>query len=175
VFHGGLIVALIVAFLYMRAKSLPALLTADVFAPGIALGHAIGRLGCFAAGCCWGERCDLPWSVTFTDPDAYELTGVPLDVALHPTQLYEAGAEAVIFAILMWRIRRAHVRGQIIGLYLILYSVARFAVEFVRYHEQPLQSGISLTQWLALALLALGIWLYFRGKRLTATVLPQSR
>ena len=61
VFYGGLIAALIVAVVHMRRHHLPALPTADVFAPGIALGHGIGRLGCFAAGCCWGRPTKLPW------------------------------------------------------------------------------------------------------------------
>src|SRR5688572_31370960 len=69
------------------------LFRSDVFAPGLALGHAIGRLGCFAAGCCWGSECDLPWAVTFRNPDANELTGVPLGIPLHPSQLYERSEE----------------------------------------------------------------------------------
>ena len=64
----------------------------DCAAAGTAIGHGIGRLGCFFAGCCWGSACSLPWAVTFTDPRAHALTGVPLGVPLHPTQLYEAGA-----------------------------------------------------------------------------------
>ena len=166
VFHGGLIVALVVAFLYMRRKNLPGLKTADAFAPGLALGHAIGRLGCFSAGCCWGAACDRPWAVTFTNPDAHELVGVPLDVPLHPTQLYEAGAEAIIFAVLYHRFARPHRDGAILGLYLILYGVARFLVEFVRAHQQPNPFGgpLSSTQWLALGLLVLGVYLWwFRG------------
>ncbi|MCP5115386.1 MAG: prolipoprotein diacylglyceryl transferase, partial [bacterium] len=93
IFHGGLIVALLVAFFYMRSKHLPALKTADTIAPGLAIGHAIGRLGCFAAGCCWGQQCGRPWAVTFTNPEANQLTGVTLNVPVHPTQLYEAAAE----------------------------------------------------------------------------------
>jgi phosphatidylglycerol---prolipoprotein diacylglyceryl transferase len=89
-FFGGLILALIVAEVYMRKKGLVPP-TADVFAPGVALGHGIGRLGCFAAGCCYGIRTHLLWPVTFTDPDS---NGAPLHVPIHPTQLYEALAEA---------------------------------------------------------------------------------
>ena len=66
IFSGGLALALVVTFLYMRRYKLPALLTADCFAPGLALGHAIGRLGCFAAGCCWGAESTRAWAVTFT-------------------------------------------------------------------------------------------------------------
>lgn len=164
VFQGGLIAALVTAIWYMRHRKLPALETADVFAPGIALGHAIGRLGCFSAGCCWGARCDLPWAVTFTNPAAHDLTGVPLNVSLHPTQLYEAFAEAIIFLVLYRKFGRAHRSGSILGLYLILYSAVRFTVEFVRFHEQALPFGgpFSITQWIALLLLAAGIWLVSR-------------
>src|SRR3954466_5179211 len=69
VYQGGLLLAILTAVLYMRKEHLPGLATTDVFAPGVAIGHGIGRLGCFAAGCCWGKECHLPWAVTFTNPD----------------------------------------------------------------------------------------------------------
>src|SRR5580704_7674140 len=100
VFQGGLILAVVVAFLYMRKQGLPFLATSDAFAPGVAIGHAIGRLGCLAAGCCWGKECTLPWAIKFHDPEAGELTGVPLGVPLHPSQLYEMCTEAALFAFL---------------------------------------------------------------------------
>ena len=164
VFHGGLIVALVVAFIYMRQKRLPGLKTADVFAPGIALGHAIGRIGCFAAGCCWGTQCDRAWAVTFSNPEASRLVGVPLGVALHPTQLYEAAAEGLIFLVLMRRFGEQRRDGAVIGLYLVLYSVARFLVEFVRHHDQALPFGgpLSVQQWLAVGILLVGGWLLYR-------------
>lgn len=165
VFHGGLIAALVTAFLYMRSRKLPGLKTADVFAPGLALGHAIGRIGCFAAGCCWGTECHRWWAVTFTNAEARRLVGVPLNVPLHPTQIYEASAEALIFMILYWRFGKPHRDGGIIGLYLVLYSVARFLVEFLRHHEQatPFGGPLSATQWLALGLLGCGVWLLRRA------------
>ena len=169
VYQGGLILALITAALYIRKQGMPGLVTADVFAPGIALGHAIGRIGCFAAGCCWGAECKRSWAVTFTDPAANEVTGVPLNVPLHPTQLYEAGTEALIFAFLYWRFRREHRPGTIIGLYLVLYSIARFSVEFLRYHEQGLYGALSLTQWISLATLLVGLALLLRPQRSPAT------
>jgi len=164
VFHGGLIVALITAFVYMRKKKLPALKTADVFAPALALGHAIGRLGCFAAGCCWGVACDRPWAVTFTNPDAHSLVGVPLNTPIHPTQLYEAAAELAIFGVLYRLFPKRRHDGQLIGLYLVLYSVARFLVEFLRHHQQanPWGGPLSSTQWIALGLLVPGIYLLRR-------------
>jgi phosphatidylglycerol:prolipoprotein diacylglycerol transferase len=174
VFYGGLIAALAVAFWHMRRTKLPALKTADVFAPGIAIGHGIGRLGCFSAGCCWGVRCDRPWAVTFTDPAAEKLVGVPLNVPLHPTQLYEAFAEFVIFAILFTQVRKPHTPGKVIGLYLLLYSSVRFTVEFFRNHEQGNLWGgpLDTSQWLSIILGIFGAWLLHRTK---ATVVPAAR
>jgi len=159
VYQGGFLVAFVVALLYMRHNRLPALQTCDVFAPGIALGQAIGRIGCFAAGCCWGVECHLPWAVTFRNPDAWNLTGVPLGVPLHPTQLYESVADALIFAFLYRMINRLHIPGTILGWYLVLYSSARFVIEFFRFHEQGLHGGLSYTQWIALATLGAGVGL----------------
>ncbi len=164
VYQGGLMLALIVAAWYIRSQRLPWLTTFDVFAPGIALGHAIGRLGCLAAGCCWGIRTNAPWAITFHNPQASLLTGVPLNVPLHPTQLYESLAEAALFAVLLWRIRRPHAAGTIIGLYLILSSICRFVIEFYRFHEQATQFGLSLTQWLSIGLLLLGVWILLNRK-----------
>lgn len=162
VFQGGLVLAVATAIWYMKRHRLPMLPTMDVFAPGIALGHAVGRLGCFTAGCCWGTETHVPWAVTFTDPHTYQISGTPLGIPLHPAQLYEAFAEAIIFAVTLWRVRKQHHEGQIIGLYLVLYSIARFIIEFFRYHEQGLFAGLSLTQWLAVALFFPGLWLALR-------------
>ena len=158
VFQGGLILALLVAFFYIRHNKLPVLAVSDAFAPGVALGHAIGRLGCFAAGCCWGKECHLPWAVTFKNPEANGLTGVPLNVPLHPAQLYESITEGLLFAFLYWRIGRPHAPGQIIGLYLLISSIVRFLIEFERFHEQALPFGLpfSITQWIAIGLAIAG-------------------
>jgi phosphatidylglycerol:prolipoprotein diacylglycerol transferase len=163
VFQGGLVLAVAFAWYYTRKFAMPWLTTADVFAPGIAIGHAIGRLGCLAAGCCWGVVCDRPWAITFRNPAA--TTGVPLYQPLHPTQVYEFAAEGITFLYLMSRIGKPHRPGTIIGLYLVISSVLRFAVEFFRYHEQALPFGLplSLTQWISLALIALGAWILRPG------------
>lgn len=178
IFYGGLILALITAAVYIRRSKLPGLATTDVFAPGIALGHAIGRLGCFAAGCCWGAATRLPWAVTFKDPEAHRLVDVPLGVPLHPTQLYEAAGEAVIFFILYRRFLKPHGPGAIIGLYLVLYSIVRFAVEFVRAHDEanPYYGPLVAEQWIALGLIALGAWLIVRSRqRVAASPQPAAR
>jgi phosphatidylglycerol:prolipoprotein diacylglycerol transferase len=162
VWHGGFIAAFLVAVFYVRRHRLPAFPTMDAFAPGIALGQAIGRLGCFAAGCCWGTECTLPWGVRFRSDEA---APVPLDKPLHPVQLYESAADLIIFAILYRQFNRAHRAGTVIGLYLVLYSTARFIIEFFRVHEQALAGPFSITQWIALALLVIGAVILLYGHR----------
>jgi phosphatidylglycerol:prolipoprotein diacylglycerol transferase len=170
VFQGGLALAIVTAYLYTRRFRMPGLLTADAFAPGIALGHAIGRLGCFSAGCCWGTRTSVPWAVTFNNPDANRMFGTPIGVPLHPTQLYESFAELCVFAVLLWRFRKAHRPGEIIGLYLIVSSVLRFWIEFYRFHEQPLIAGLSLTQWISLVLIVAGALVLLARPRQTVAM-----
>src|SRR5438874_11075232 len=87
VFYGGLILAVAVALFYIRKIGLPLWTTCDVFAPGIALGHVIGRFGCLFAGCCYGKPTTVPWAITFRDPFAQVNVGTPLNQPLHPTQL----------------------------------------------------------------------------------------
>lgn len=165
VYYGGFLLALAFSAWYMRREGLPFLATADVLAPAVALGHAIGRLGCFAAGCCWGTRCHLPWAVVFRNPESY--TGVPLNVPLHPAQLYESALTFTVAWILVRASGRPHPAGRILGLYLVFYSIARFAVEFFRYHDQSLPFGgpFSWTQWIALGLLATGALLLWKTAR----------
>jgi phosphatidylglycerol---prolipoprotein diacylglyceryl transferase len=161
VFHGGFLAALLVAWFYARRQKLPWLTLADCLAPGVALGHAIGRLGCFAAGCCWGAHCDRPWAVTFTSSDAHAITGVPLGVALHPTQLYESAGTFVVFLLLLWRSSRTHRTGLILAWYLIFYSLVRLVTESFREHQEALPFGgpFTWTQWLAVGLAGAGLGL----------------
>lgn len=131
VFSGGLVFAILCCWWYLRVNRIPFLRAADVFAPGIAIGHAFGRVGCFAAGCCYGKETDVPWSVVFTNPNSQVDPGL-LGVHLHPTQLYEMVVELINFAILYWLVKRKTFEGQVVGLYMILYGVARFFLEFLR-------------------------------------------
>ena len=166
IFYGGLIGGIGMALWYGRRVRLPFLKTADAFAPGIALGHFFGRLGCFAAGCCWGEPTTLPWGITFTNPHSHQTVGVPLGVALHPTQLYEAAAELAIFVFLYRLYRQKRFHGQILGWYLLLYPAARFIIEFVRSHSEAAYFGgqmFSLAQWAGLLLVSLAVWLLWLG------------
>jgi phosphatidylglycerol:prolipoprotein diacylglycerol transferase len=178
IFYGGLIAALIVGWWYIRRKKLPLWRTMDVFAPAIALGHGIGRLGCFSAGCCWGVETHGPFAVTFTDPEASRF-GTPLGVPLHPTQLYEAFGEFAIFGLLLWYFRRPHRDGQLIGLYLMLYSGLRFVVEFVRDHVEPYpwDGPLSDDQWISAGLFAVGLAIFrmTRSPKPAPAVLPSRR
>jgi phosphatidylglycerol:prolipoprotein diacylglycerol transferase len=142
VFYGGLIGAVVAGFFLMRRFQLPWWKTADACAPGIALGNFFGRQGCFAAGCCWGEPTTLPWGVKFSQL-GHEITGVPIDTYLHPTQLYESFSMLIVFFFLLWLHRRRRFSGQVILVYALLYSVIRFAIEFVR--DDPRGDILGLT------------------------------
>ena len=132
VFSGGLVAAFNVAWWFLRKHHMPALATCDAFAPGLAMGHAIGRLGCFAAGCCYGKPTTHIWGVTFTNPLAAQLVGTPLGHALEPTQLFESAAELGIFFLLTWMFKRKKFDGQVLAAFLVLYGVARYFLEFIR-------------------------------------------
>jgi len=131
VFYGGFLGAVITAYVLVRRYELPWWRTADAFAPGIALGQAIGRQGCFAAGCCWGKPTTLPWGVRFSEL-GHQVTGVPIEAHLHPTQLYESFSAFLFFALLIWLHRRKTFSGQVILVYGVLYGATRFLIEFFR-------------------------------------------
>jgi phosphatidylglycerol:prolipoprotein diacylglycerol transferase len=131
VWYGGFLGGLAAGFFLVRRYRLPFWKVTDALAPGVALGQSIGRLGCFAAGCCWGDSCELPWAVTFPD-EAAHATGVPAGVPLHPTQLYESAAALLIFLFLLRLHRRKRFDGQVIAFYAVLYGATRFAIEFFR-------------------------------------------
>ena len=158
VFYGGLILAVAVALLYIKRIGLPLWTTCDVFAPGIAVGHVIGRFGCFFAGCCYGKPTDLPWGITFTDPFAAVNVGTPLNVPLHPTQLYEAGAEAIILAVLLaTESRGRRFAGRTFWLYVLLYAVSRYAIEFYRDDARGMVGSFSTSQFISMILAPVAI------------------
>lgn len=142
VFYGSLMGAVPAGYFLMRRYNLPWWKTADACAPGIAIGNFFGRQGCFAAGCCWGKPTTLPWGVQFTEL-GHKITGVPTEVRLHPTQLYESFAMLLVFLFLLWLHKRRRFSGQVILFYALLYSVIRFAVEFLR--DDPRGDLLGLT------------------------------
>jgi len=158
VFYGGLIAAVVVALLYLRRHKMPLWPTTDVFAPGIALGHVVGRFGCLLAGCCFGRPASVPWAITFRNPDA-QPQGTPLGVPLHPTQLYEAGAEALILVFLLVLERRGRpFPGRTFWSYMLLYGVSRFIIEFYRGDNRGMVFDlVSTSQFVSIILVPLSI------------------
>lgn len=162
VFYGGLVAAVLTSLWFFRKHRLNTWQMTDIMAPSIALGHAVGRLGCFSAGCCYGKPTTLPWGVTFTDSYAQQIAGVPLEVPLHPTQLYEAGAEALIFLTLLLIAKHKKFDGQVFWSYVALYAVARFVIEFFRGdHRGFLFDGaLSTSQFIGILMLATAVVAY---------------
>ncbi len=128
VFFGGFIAAVGACLILLKIKKLPIAKTADIIAPGIALGHSIGRFGCLFAGCCYGRQCDLPFAIKFTNPDGL----APLNVYLHPTQVYMVISNFLLFLVLMWLQKRKKFHGMVFLFYVMLYSAFRSGIEFFR-------------------------------------------
>jgi len=173
VFYGGFIAAAFFGVWYVRVHKLSFWKMADIYAPAIALGQSVGRLGCFAGGCDYGRATTSSWGVVFTDPRAHELAGVPLGVRIFPTQIFESLATLVIFGVLLWCYRRKTRDGQVFLLYMTLYAVARFFLEFLRGDEDRgfvFNHLLSTSQFIAiLALLAVtGLAVYRRLRPVVA-------
>jgi len=132
VFQGGLTFGVIFALWYFRRKKIPTWKTADLVGPALAMGHGFGRIGCFSAGCCYGSECVEPWSVVFKNEYAHDLTGIPLNVHLHPVQLYEAALNFLNFAVLFLILKKKRFDGQVFSFYIINYSIIRFITEYFR-------------------------------------------
>jgi phosphatidylglycerol:prolipoprotein diacylglycerol transferase len=169
VFLGGFLAAAVVAVILLRRYRLRFLPAADVIVPSLALGHAIGRIGCLMAGCCWGAHCEAPWAITYTDPQAAVNVGTPLHVPLHPFPLYAAVFNFTLFLVLAALYRSRPATGRVFGTYLVLYGVGRFALEFFRGDDARgflLNGLMSTSQAIAIALVLVGaalhVWLLRR-------------
>jgi phosphatidylglycerol:prolipoprotein diacylglycerol transferase len=163
VFYGGLIAALGVAIWLVRRYALNLWTVADLMAPGIALGHVIGRLGCLLAGCCYGRPTSVPWAITFTSPEAAANVGTPLGIPLHPTQLYDAGAELLILVVLLATERRGRTfAGRTFWLYMLLYAISRFIIEFYRGDERGIILGLSTSQFVSVVIAPLAVLMLLR-------------
>jgi len=177
VFYGGFVAAALFAIWYVKVYRLPLLKVFDVYAPAIALGQSIGRLGCFAAGCDYGKVTTSFLSVVFTNPISHQITDVPLGKHLHPVQIYESLATLAIFAVLLWRYRHKTRDGDIFLLYLTLYAVARFFLEFLRGDDDRgfvFHHLLSTSQFIALLALLVAAVLMVRWRgRPTWQALPQ--
>ena len=167
-FYGGIVGAILMIVLYSYFQKMPLLPVMDTIVAGLPLGHGIGRLGCFAAGCCYGKPTTVAWGVVFTNPAAAQLAGTPLGVHLHPTQLYEAAAEFLNFLILIWIGKRQRFTGQIIATYFLLYGVERGTIEFFRGdpgRTMMFHDTVSLMQIVSVGLIVTGAFLWWRGLR----------
>ena len=164
VFHGGLLAGLAVTYFYANRRNLPWQACIDALAVGLPLGQAVVRIGCFLGGCCYGRPTDLPWAVIFTSP----YTIGPRNIAIHPSQLYEAIVLTGIFAVVYSLRRRKSFEGQLMVIYLFLSASLRFGVEFYRSPEirGPAFWQMPLAQLLALAIaLASGFLWWWYGCR----------
>ena len=168
VFYGGLIGGALAFVITARIRKLDLWRLADTLAPGIALGHGLGRIGCFLAGSCYGRPTDVPWAVTFTAPNslARDILGVPV----HPTQLYSSASLFLLSGILILISRGRSFRGQVIASYLLLYGTFRFFIEFFRGDPRGEATLLGLTlstgQWVSMILVpvAMAGYLYLSRK-----------
>ncbi len=147
VFYGGFLLASVTGIWFIRRHHLPLGDVADVLAPGIAVGQAVGRWGCFFAGCCYGKPTTLAWAVRYTDPGSLAPTGIPM----HPVQLYESFGSLFI-AFILWRevLKRPDSRGRIFWLYVLLYAVLRLVMESFRGDDRgPTLGGLYPSQIIA--------------------------
>jgi phosphatidylglycerol:prolipoprotein diacylglycerol transferase len=163
VFYGGLVGGILVVIWYTRRYGMALLKTLDIYAPAMALGHAVGRIGCFSAGCCYGRPTPLPWAVTFTHPASL----APLGLPLHPVQLYECFSLFLIFALLMKLRRWQSFNGQLAWTYLFLYASARFILEFFRGDPRGFlfDGALSTSQFLGVLVAPVAAFFWWRGWR----------
>jgi phosphatidylglycerol:prolipoprotein diacylglycerol transferase len=185
VFYGGFIGAALTAWWYMRRHGMGFLAHADTLIPSVAFGHFLGRLGCFAAGCCWGDVAHghLPWAARFPPESlAYQtfagrehpadflapdrLTTLPL----HPVQLYESFGELALFLLLVLVVRpRKAFHGQVLATWLLCYAVLRTVVELFRGDvERGVYVGLGAGQWTSIVIFAVGAAVWAKARRATA-------
>ncbi|MFH1008024.1 MAG: prolipoprotein diacylglyceryl transferase [Candidatus Latescibacterota bacterium] len=153
--YGGLILAVVVGIGYARRHHMPVWRVTDAMAPAVALGIFFTRIGCFLNGCCFGNPSVLPWAVVFPRNSAAGY--LFRDAPIHPTQLYSSLYGLAIFGVLLFAERFKRFDGFTFWIFVLLYSVARFAVDFVRYYEESMtlfhagSVGISLNQGISAA------------------------
>ncbi|HEX7577275.1 MAG TPA: prolipoprotein diacylglyceryl transferase [Verrucomicrobiae bacterium] len=159
VFYGGFIGAAIAGFIYIRWKKMPLWKTVDVLAPSVALGSVFGRIGCLLNGCCYGHPTDLPWGLTFTNPQAHEFSGTPLNIPLHPTEIYDALLNFGLYVFLAWLFRRKKFDGQVFATYLIGYAITRSITEYFRgdYTNLHYHLGLTPAQWVGVPIFVAGL------------------
>lgn len=163
VYYGGLIAAVATGWFFIHKHKLPTWQVADLIAPSLAIGQGVGRWGCLFAGCCYGAPTDLPWGITFTNENSL----APLNVALHPTQIYLSLNGLFIFSVLIWMRKRKVFHGQIFWMYGVLYSIGRFIIEFFRDDNRGAVFGgvLSTSQFIGVFVLMFSIFMLTRLRK----------
>ncbi|MGC8742274.1 MAG: prolipoprotein diacylglyceryl transferase [Verrucomicrobiia bacterium] len=163
VYYGGLLGGIAGAVIFSKIKKIPLLRLLDILAVGLPVGHFFGRLGCFMNGCCYGKETTLPFGVHFPSP--HETFGK----AVHPTELYEAFLNLLLFFYLRNYFKKTKSDGLVTACYLISYSILRFSVEILRGDYPPDQlffNGLlTPAQILSLFLFIAGLTIYFKVKK----------
>lgn len=155
VFYGGVIGGALAVIGYLKLiKKERVWDYAAIIVPTIPLAHALGRVGCFLAGCCYGKCVETPISVIYENP----IGGAPVGVPVFPIQLVEAACNIVVFLILMLYVGKKLKRGSVLFLYMILYGIERFVLEYFRYDEiRGIFLGLSTSQWISIAMVIIGV------------------
>ncbi|MFO0893004.1 MAG: prolipoprotein diacylglyceryl transferase [Isosphaeraceae bacterium] len=166
VYYGGILGGVLAFFLYRRTHPFPLRPVMDVMAPAIAVGTLFGRLGCFLNGCCYGDRCDLPWAVSFPAPSPpweFQVKQHWIDanagwsLPLHPTQLYSAIDALVLLVLLLayYPLRRRD--GEVLGVLMLAYPATRFLIEYLRNDEGVFFAGMTISQNISILLFLAGL------------------
>ncbi|MBR4981108.1 MAG: prolipoprotein diacylglyceryl transferase [Lachnospiraceae bacterium] len=156
VVYGGIIGGALTIYGFCKIKKIDMLAYLDLMIPSVALAQAFGRVGCFLAGCCYGRETDSLLGVVFTNSDF-----APNGVKLLPTQLFMAGGDLVIMAVLLWYAAKRPMRGRTSALYLMLYSIGRFIIEFFRNDDRGTVGMLSTSQFIAVFTLIAGVLGFF--------------
>lgn len=165
---GGVVLALVAIIIYCHIKKINLFKLCDVMAPAFGLGIFITRIGCFLHGCCYGQACDLPWAVVFPlySPAGSAMQGIPI----HPTQLYSSLYGLIILLTLVFLDRKPRFDGFLLTVFFMMYGVARFLVDFVRFYEESVKVGLfdlsfTVNQVISILMFIAGLVLYIILKK----------
>ena len=152
-------------YLYCRRKKWNLIEMLDITVPGLAIAQGFGRIGCFLAGCCYGAQTDLPIGVVFPQGSL-----APAGIHVHPTQIYSSVFDFILGFLLLYYGKKKRVNGKVVGMYLMIYSIGRFCVEFLRNDPRGSVGVLSTSQFIAIFTLVLGIIIFninkfFKGEK----------